>query len=809
MLRSRLRLAGSAAVLATASLAAVASAEPQSGTVQSTITVPIPETNRAAQPSTSAGADQPLQLEVTVNGVTTNLIASFTLHADKTLSSPASELKAVGLKVPDTATDTVNIPLDALPGLTYQYDETTQTIAFTAQASAQIPVVIEGRGVTPVAHPERPPFGATLNYTLFAGGGNNTGAFRLQSAAGEFEALLFGEYGLVENGFIARAVGAPTLVRLDSTYSYEDPDGLWIARAGDFISGGFNWTRPIRMVGLQFQRDFGIRPDLITMPLPDLGGTAAAPSTLDLYINNVRAASTPVPQGPYQILNPPVTEGVGQARIVLTDALGVETVSSSPFYASPDLLQPGLSDYSFEIGFARRQYGTVSNDYFGEPAFSGSYREGVEPWLTLGAHAEGTTKFGSLGGGGAFTIGDIGVGSIALAGSFAGRKTGGLLDLGFESRSTPFSILLHTTRTTGEYEDLASQTAETGPGINSRIFEVPKAMDQAAISFQPPWPGATAAFTYVNETQADGERSQIVGVGFTQDIGKFSFFASANRDLSQKGSTFVFVGLTTLLGDDVTATVGGTFSQGDTAYAEFSEPTTDEPGDFGWTARGSSDQGGTMLAIGRYNADFARLDAAALYTNGAESGTLAVEGALTAIPDEGVFATRRLNDSFAVVDVGQPDVTVLRENRVAGQTASDGTLLVPDLVPFTENHFAIDPSALPVDAQVSRTEAVATPFSKVPVVVDLKALSNTRSALVVLHDAKDEPVPVGSEVQLNGGEARTIVGYDGAAFLDDLSDDNNIVVTLTSGATCRATFPFKPSPGAQVRIGPIACREEN
>ena len=41
-----------------------------------------------------------------------------------------------------------------------------------------------------------------------------------------------------------------------------------------------NWTRPVRLGGGQVQRNFGIRPDLITMPLPSLSSSAAVASTV-------------------------------------------------------------------------------------------------------------------------------------------------------------------------------------------------------------------------------------------------------------------------------------------------------------------------------------------------------------------------------------------------------------------------------------------------------------------------------------------------------------------------------------------------
>ncbi|NEV03151.1 hypothetical protein, partial [Bradyrhizobium uaiense] len=40
--------------------------------------------------------------------------------------------------------------------------------------------------------------------------------------------------------------------------------------------------------GLQAQRDFALRPDLITAPLATIGGSAAVPSTVDVYVNNIK-----------------------------------------------------------------------------------------------------------------------------------------------------------------------------------------------------------------------------------------------------------------------------------------------------------------------------------------------------------------------------------------------------------------------------------------------------------------------------------------------------------------------------------------
>src|SRR6266851_4072224 len=132
-------------------------------------------------------------------------------------------------------------------------------------------------------------------------------------------------------------------------------------RAGDTISGGLPWTRPIRLGGLQMQRNFALRPDLVTLPLPSYSGSAAVPSTVDVYVNNVRALSQPVTPGPYQISNLPLLSGGGTARVVMQDAAGHQIEASLPYFTSPTLLRQGLTDYTLEAGYPRLNFATQSN----------------------------------------------------------------------------------------------------------------------------------------------------------------------------------------------------------------------------------------------------------------------------------------------------------------------------------------------------------------------------------------------------------------------------------------------------------------
>lgn len=799
-----------------AGLLAIGCTSPAWGHAQDVIRPQITIASEAPAADTPSAADatddQLLQLEVFVNERSLEVLVPFTLHADGALGTSAEVLEGVGIKVPEAQKrGKSEVPLAGLPGVSYRYDEATQAIHFALEPIAQYAARIgAGTAAQPPVEPTRPPFGALVNYTLFASSEAGSGRFQFQGLSGAFETRVFGSFGLIENSLVGRTGTGGGVVRLDSSYSYEDPEHLTTYVVGDTIVGGFAWTRPIRMGGIQVRRSFGLRPDLITVAVPTLGGTAAAPSTLDLYVNKVRTLSANVPQGPYEIAHPPIIYGSGQARLVLRDALGRETVSTTNFYASPDLLAPGLTDFSAELGFARRSYATLSNDYDGRLAFSVSARRGMTDRLTLLAHAEGAGGgFVSVGGGAVFTVGSIALASVALSGSRTPHEFGGLIDVSIESRLPRLSILLSTQRTFGDYQDLASWTIATTPDFPAerRIYGQPREVDQASLSL-PLWKGAAAGVSYVRIRRADDARARLLNLSFTQDFGHFALFASAARDFEVRGSTAIFGGLSIPLGGGVSATAGATRSGGRTSsYVEMSRQGAQVPGAFGWEIRGSEGERREAQAILRYSGNIARFEAAALYADKTFSGSVMMEGALSIVGGE-IHATHRLDEAFALVEVGAPDVTVLRENRKAGVTGKHGKLLVTGLAPFIANRIAIDPSGLPVDARVEETETTTTPFSRVPSRVDFGVETGRGSALATLIDPQGAPLELGSAVKLEGRDQEFVVGYDGETYLDDLGSENLLIVTMPDGAICRARVSFKAKAGEQVRIGPIPCRPE-
>ncbi|MCP1732982.1 outer membrane usher protein FimD/PapC [Bradyrhizobium elkanii] len=421
-------------------------------------------------------AERSLQLNVVINESPVNLIGSFQLRSDGSLAASPQELREIGLIPIDEAIGSDSlVRLDRLPGVSYRVDEANQTVRISAPDAARAPHIVDVRPQTGGYVAPQRSYGGVLNYTLFAA---SDGAFwrdlkSFQGLSGAFDGRVFSPYGTFSQSAIASTASPELggLTRLDSSWAYSDTESLITYRGGDTISGGLSWTRSVRLGGVQVQTNFALRPDLVTLPIPALSGSAAVPSTLDVYTQNVKTFTGSVPTGPFQVTNLPIATGAGTASVVLNDALGRQIVTTLPFYVSSQLLKEGLYDFSAELGFARRFYGIESNNYDARPVGSASLRYGLTNWLTLEGHAEGGAGLSNGGVGAAFSLGSFGAASFAVAGSQVGDRAGGLFNASFETSFWGMSLYARTQRTFGNYDDIASVTAPIlDPKLGSSSF---------------------------------------------------------------------------------------------------------------------------------------------------------------------------------------------------------------------------------------------------------------------------------------------------------------------------------------------------
>ncbi|WP_296949601.1 fimbria/pilus outer membrane usher protein [uncultured Massilia sp.] len=778
-----------AALLLAASCAAHGAAGPAASAAPDSPAAPAaPAAAPDAIPQPPAQVE--LYLEVSLNGEETGAVLPF-VQGPRGLRSSVANLAELGL---DAALFGVAgqdaFDLDGIPGLHYAYDERRQRLDLRLDDALRRPQELRARALPRSAPPAADGGrGLLLNYSLHAQRGVGTALNAVT------ELRWFDRYGVLSTTGAAVLRGTDRgYVRYDTTWTRADPATLSTLEIGDVITASLSWSRSLRIGGVQWRRNFGLRPDLLTYPVASYGGSAVVPSSVSLYVNGIRQFQADVGGGPFQLRDIAGLNGAGQATVVTEDALGRVVSATLPLYVDTRLLETGLTDYAVALGAPRRAYGAASFSYAPTPVASASVRHGASDVLTLEGHGEAGGGLANLGAGLLLRLGQAGVASASLAGS-AGRLRGAQAAIGYQYIASRFAIDAERQRASAGYGDL-------GAGAGAPTV---RASDRLNLSVALAG-GRSAGFGLINYKVAGEPAARIVSLSLSSHLAwGMHLTVSAYRDLRRPDARGLQASLSIPLGERAAGSATFGSQNGQRLAAATASSAPDFGGGFGWNVQAGrfGDQRYDQAQL-LYLGSAGQLGMTTQSAGTARATTIDASGALVAM-DGAFLPARHVGRGFALVATGMADVPVLQENRVIGRTDGAGRLLVPDLMPYTSNEIAIDVSALPADVRVPSVRQAVVPRQSSGVLARF-ALERYAAASVILHDADGNPLPVGTPVRVDGGTA-TVVGYDGVVFVDGVTART----TLTAGEGARAcTVHVAPEPGAGAGgalpvIGPLVC----
>ncbi len=781
----------------------------------------IPAASALVLLSSVAWAATPtLLLDVQINGHSISKIGEFTLRDGVLLATP-DELHELGIRSPQglvprssngqSAKPNGLIALSDLPGLRWRIDQPSQTIYIIATDDSLLPNILEGGDRARVqadATPETESgIGATLNYDTAA-----TMSSRQAGSSSSLDLRVFSPAGVVSSGMLAyagagiastnQAVPLNRTVRLDTLYTFSDVGRMQRYSLGDVITGGLSWTRPVRLTGIQFRSDFSLRPDLVTFPLPSFGGTASVPSTVDVLTNGNLVLSNQVDAGPFEIPQLPVVNGASTVSIMVTNALGQQVSVTRAFYASASLLAPGLHTFSAQAGLVRREWGQVSNNY-GRMAAVGDYSSGLTRNVTFETSVEGTSGTVVAGEGVVLGVGSLGVLNASVSASAGSSGGGSRASFGAQRLGRVLSFGFSEILASRGFEDVASFNGDT---IQRRLLSVTGGLELKRLG--------SLGVSYA-ETRQDpslhpliqqawlGQHGQVFSASYSHQFSRLSIYVNEFKDLVTAGSNGLRAGVVVPLGRRRSVELSA--GSGDLYGEARIQKSAAEVGDWGYDAYVSG--GDVAHAFAQVQHKSPR----GLFTGGIdqEGGgtTLRAEsqGALSWM-DRAVFVSNAIYDSFAVVDTnGLGNVRVLEENRDVGITSAKGRLLVPDLRAFELNHLAINANDVPVDSTLDSEIRNVKPQDRSGIVVRFP-IRMSHAALLRLVDDAGLPLSVGSKAVLHASQTAFPVGYDGEAYVQDLSTLNQVDAELPNGRKCSVVFSYLPVKGIIPTLGPLRCR---
>lgn len=738
-----------------------------------------------------------LWLAVVLNGQPVSQAALILRARDGRVLVSRTDLRSWRLRIPAAAhfdhAGQDYLPLDALRSLQYRVDDPSQTLIVSALPSAFVSVSIRGTEIA-YATPSPSPPGAFLNYDLST---TRFGGTTRESAL--LEPSVFGRWGSGLSDFLVSDVdGRERLVRLDTTWTRDQPQNATSLRIGDAITGASSlWGASVRFAGVQWGTDFATQPGLITFPLPTVVGATSLPSTVNLYVNGALRMSTDLAMGPFQLQDVPAITGAGQIQVVVRDLLGREQVISQSFYASPALLRRGLQDFSYEAGFVRENYGLASNDY-AHALVVGTERVGLSDSVTAQVHGEMLQEQQTLGIGGDWLIPRIGVASAAVAGSHSGQGAGALAVLGFDRTAKRFTFGATVQLADRHFVDVGSLDGQPTPVRMVRAY--------ASVAL-----GRFGSVSIVSARQDYGAGDVVDLSSIREDfqIRRVGFLSlSVTRARAGTSDTTVELTLTRSLGERTTGTLDAMSQDGH--GQGLVEVQRDLPAGTGSGYRVSAGVDGApdgeaeytwQTSTGTYDVDAQRMLGQTQESATATGGIAFLGGQF--------FPTRRIDSSFAVVDVGsEPHVRVYDDNQLVGRTNGKGQVLVPNLRPYEDNQIGIEQADLSLDAQVSILAQTAVPYFRSGTLVRFPVV-HPHGALITLVLESGKELPSGALVNVVGRSEEFPSALHGEVYLTDFSAPA-VLHASWPGGRCEATVPkdvHLPKDDPLPQLGPYACKE--
>lgn len=752
---------------------------------------------RAETETEAVAHPQEIWLAVTLNDQPLPGAALWLRRADGALLAREADLRAWRLRLPETAPHRHHgeayYPLDGLPGLAYRVDENAQTVAIAAPPELFPPTHRRlGAPRFPPPTPSGP--GGFLNYDLLVE--RAAGDSRLN---GLFELGAFNGMGVGTASALGRSLAGETQwLRLETTWTHDRPEALASLRLGDTVTRAGAWGRPVRFGGVQWATDFSVQPGFVAFPLPTVAGEAALPATVDLYLNDTLRAREAVPSGPFRMTDLPVVTGEGELRVVVRDLLGREQVLSERYYASPRLLRPGVTDFSFEAGFVRENFALAGNDY-GRFFAAATWREGLDERFTGELRAEGLRGQQTLGMSGTFLWAPAGVFTASAAASRnadAEDRNGRFGALGFERQGRRFSLGLRTQSASPGFVQLGLPPGERAP---ARLSE-------ARLGFSSPGIG-TLGLTWVDQDHRDRDDVRIAGLSYQKNIAGAALILSLSRITTLDGARRTeHVAAATLvlpLGARTSAAVGAARQAGDNRGTFLLQRNLPPGEGLGYRLQASANGTDAVEAgvsaqgpVGTYTAAAARADGETAWRLGAAGGLAVLDGEL--------FFARRLTDSFALVRAGDyPNVTVYADNQPVARTDDGGRALVPRLRAYEPNVLRIGESGLPLDAEVESYERTVVPYRRSGLLVSFAARP-ARGALLRLVLDDGTPVPAGAQVYVEDRDRAFPVALDGEVYVTGLAAASRLSARW-NGQACTVEAPSPPAGDPLPDLGTFVC----
>lgn len=682
--------------------------------------------------------------------------------------------------------------LQQIQGVSYQLNEQDLSIDITIPVSQFESLSLDGQKQTTIIKPSVGT-GLFVNYDLST-------AVNKQGLADSHLSLeqgAFHPWGIFNNQLLVTIPkDKPNkIIRLDSFLQHNDIESLTTFKIGDFISNDLGHVGAMRMAGIQRTSNFRIQPQKVITPVLTMSGEASLPSTVDVFINNMLTVSQKVPIGAFDINNIPAITGKGEASMVIKDMLGREQRVYLPYYINPEALQVGLHEYAYDIGLIRENYG-LDNDRYDRLLANIFHRVGLTEYLTGELQVAATLNQQNLSYGAVFSVANKAAMQILASHSHhQDYGNGHSLSIDFATQLAKFNINNHVRWQSEDFAALSRTDNMLNSQFNHSLFvgrQISKSLGSLALAYQ-------------QQQLYEQSRFQSLQLNYNANLNNWlNLSASLTKVLNSHQKAIALLSCSIPLGQTLNANLQMQPQSGQQTLSVQNNQLSSIGMSYSLQhAWGNTERTQANLSVQN---NFGQYRVNASHTNGDMFVQTSASGGI-ALLDKHLFFSRRINNSFAVVKVGDyPDIKIYKNNQLVGTTNQQGMVLVPQLLAYQQNKLRIEAGDLPFDVIIPSLEKIVVPAFRSGLRTDF-AVKRAYGATMTLQLANKELLPAGAIIQNLTTNEQVLVGFNGQAYLTNLQNNNKVQVNWHNNQ-CEFNLLFKPTnDGSVPDLGAQICQQ--
>ncbi len=601
------------------------------------------------------------------------------------------------------------ISLRSMEGVTFVFNEKTLSLEITAVPNLLQKQAVDFRPVrrTDVYYPKDSSafFNYGLNYT-------GDGLLNYKSFTGTTQlGARIGDVLFLNDSMYTNDETSERFVRLSTNMTYESRLDLNRGVLGDIYATSGYLGSAVNMGGISFSRNFNIDPYFIRQPMVDYTGFATLPSEVKVSIDGTQVKSDKISPGRFDLKNILSFNGVHDMEITIKDAFGREQTLRYPFYTTDILLKKGLSEFSYNAGFLREDYGVKSNDY-SRFAYSFFHNYGITDSLTVGVRGEGLSDLANIGPQVSFLIKNYGVLSLSTGASFGKSDSSGFAgSLSYTYQQDKINFRLLCNSYTEDYSTITTRSTdektryELGAGIGYGTKTL-----------------GSISFDFARISKYTGQDRESYTLNYSRNITKDSnIYLSVSHTKDDGSNTKFTLGLLYYPWKETLLSLN--LQKDKDTDSQTLQIQKNAPAGEGYGYRASASRSNTIESeinsinpyfqyngrYGIYSAEFIgnypNKGAADEIFNLNASGGIAYVGRTVAFG-------RPVSDSYGVVEIGDlKGVAVYHNNQLIGHTNRSGKVFIPNMTSYIDNYVTIEDKDIPVEYSLEKvTRNVSPPY---------------------------------------------------------------------------------------------------